>query len=63
MRQKNIVSALKSVLEKDTVLYHANAWSEDRKSIYIVLKQVASMVRDEKTRQKTPAGKKSKLAK
>lgn len=62
VRQKNIVSALRSVLERDNVLYHANAWSEDRKSIYIVSKQVASMVRDQKTRHKTPAGEKPKLA-
>ena len=49
VKQKNIVSALRSVLERDKVLYHANAWSEDRKSIYIVSKQVASMAPDEKT--------------
>ena len=62
MRQKNIVPALKSVLERDVVLYHANTWSEDHKLIYIILKQVASMVRDKKTHHKTPAGKKPKLA-
>ena len=60
--QKNIVSGLTKVLEMDTVLYHAIAWSADKKSMFIVSKQRASMVRDEKTRHKTAVGEKPKLA-
>ena len=60
--QKNIVSGLTRVLEMDKVLYHANAWSDDRKSMFILSKQRTSNTRDEKTRNKTDAGEKPLLA-
>ncbi|KAL7552027.1 hypothetical protein ACHAWF_017125 [Thalassiosira exigua] len=56
--QKNITSGLTKVLEMDKLIYHANAWSEDGKSLYILSKQVASQVRDAKTRKKTAHGEK-----
>ena len=56
LTQKNTVSGLTKVIEMDKILYHALAWSEDRKSIYIISKQRASQVRDEKTRNKTADG-------
>ena len=59
--QKNIVSELSKVLEIDVVLYHTNAWAEDCHSIYIILKQQVSMVRNEKTRNQTAMGEKSKF--
>ena len=46
----------------DQVLYHANAWSDDGKSMFILSKQRASQTRDEKTRNKTDAGEKPLLA-
>jgi len=48
-------------MEMDTILYHAMAWSEDEKSVYIMSKQRASQCRDEKTRSKTDVGEKPKL--
>ena len=62
VKQKNISSVLRSVLEKDAVLYHANARLKEYKSLYIVLKQVASTIHYTKTCHKTAAGEKSKLA-
>ena len=59
--QKSIAAGLAKILELDTRLYHAVA-SKDAGSIYIISKQRASQVRDEKTRNKTPYGEKPKLA-
>ena len=60
--QKNIWSGLRAVLKMDKIVYHAVAHSTDNKSIYIVLKQRASQVRDENTLNKTDVGEKPKLA-
>jgi len=54
--QKNIWCGLWRVLEMNEVIYHANAWAEDNKSVFIISKQRASQKHDEKTRNKTKAG-------
>ncbi|KAL3768178.1 hypothetical protein ACHAWO_006548, partial [Cyclotella atomus] len=59
--QKGITEGLKRVLEMDQIIYHANARSEDGKSLYVISKQRASMRTDEKTRKKTATGEKPKL--
>ena len=59
---KSIASSLAKVLEMEKVVYHVIAWLADHKSIYILSKQQASQVRDEKTRNKTAVGEKPKLA-
>ncbi|KAL7523537.1 hypothetical protein ACHAWF_000560, partial [Thalassiosira exigua] len=56
--QKNIRSSLARVMQMDKVLYHANARSDDGKSMYIVSKHVASQNHDQKTRNKTAPGEK-----
>ncbi len=45
----------------DNILYHAIAWADNKKSVYIISKQQSSQVRDEKTRHKTAPGEKLKL--
>lgn len=60
-KQKGIVDGLKRVLDMDNILYHGIAWSESGDSIYIISKQRASMLRDEKTRKLTAVGEKPML--
>jgi hypothetical protein len=47
--QKNIRDSLWKVLQYDEVVYHAFAWGPEKKSIYILSKQVASQKHDDKT--------------
>ena len=62
VNQKNIASSLHKVLEMKEIIYHAIAWLDDRKSIYVVSTQRASTRIDEKTRNKTAVGEGLKLA-
>eukprot|EP00984_Skeletonema_dohrnii_P011132 scaffold4426_cov181-Skeletonema_dohrnii-CCMP3373.AAC.1 len=54
--QKNIRDGLTRVLEMRDTIYHAMAFAEDGKSMYIISKQHASQKHDEKTRSKTDNG-------
>lgn len=60
--QKSIRDGCKKVLDMNKVLYHAIAIAQDGKSMYVVSKQQASMMNDERTRNQTPAGEKPNRA-
>ena len=47
--QKNITRGLEPCLQANSLLYHVIAWAPDKKSIYLISKQLASQARDEKT--------------
>lgn len=56
--QKSIRDGMKRVMEMQQRIYHAMAFAENGKSIYIISKQQASQTHDEQTRNKTAAGEK-----
>eukprot|EP00978_Attheya_sp_CCMP212_P004223 scaffold9225_cov66-Attheya_sp.AAC.1 len=59
---KCLADALTRTQEENERLYHAIAWSEDKKLLYILSKCRASMSTDEKTRPQTGMGERPKRA-
>ena len=58
---KNMALLLAKVLGMEKVIYHSISWAGDQESIYNILKQQVSQVRDKKTHNKTAVREKPKL--